>query len=271
MNLLMKTSRSAVVSARDASCNAVSLPAAFAEQLSDLYALVEYSPHLFASPLGSIETRDRLFHFPRFVYFGPDASEAAVRLSLSAGIDHRDLRSTLALLHLVEDLSREPNLGQGLNLSIFPLVDLLGLAHIRSDRRLVAENWASSETPEIVLLERDARLRAYHGFIRLESVYDDDAVTIRLRAAAPEENLAPPVEFISSLDFELPAVRWETDATPLEYGPLSVADDLPLRPFELTIRIPASWSLDRYENTAGLILRGFVQRFRAFFTYGQHL
>lgn len=250
----------------------MSLPAAFAEQLSDLYALVEHSPHLFASPLGAIETRDRLLHFPRFVYFGPNASEAAVRLSISAGIDHRDLRSTLALLHLVEELSRAPNLGQGLNLSIFPLVDLLGLAQIRTDRQLAAENWANSETPEIVLLERDARLRAYHGFIHLESVYDDDAVTIHLRAAAPEENLAPPIEFISSLDFELPAVRWETDATPcFEHGPLSVADDLPVRPFELTIRVPALWPLDRYENTAALILRGFVQRFRALFTYGQHL
>jgi hypothetical protein len=152
------------------------------------------------------------------------------------------------------------------------LVDLLGLAQLRKDRPLSAENWANSDAPEISLLERDARLRAYHGFIRLESVYDDDTVTIRLRAATPEDNVAPPIEFISSLDFDSVAVRWETDETPYsQHGPLSVADDLPLRPFELTIRIPASWPLDRYENAAAVILHGFVQRFRAFFTYAQHL
>ena len=267
----MKTSPS-VVASSDEFPTAVSLPAAFGEQLSGLYALVQHSPHMFASPLGPIARGDRLLDFPRFVYFGPDASDVAVRLSLMAGFHHRDLRSTLALLHLVEELSRDPNFGQGLNLSIFPLVDLLGLAQIRVDRQLVAENWANSKAPEIILLERDARLRAYHGFIRLESVYDDDMITVRLHAAAPQDNHAPSIEFISSVDFESLPVRWETDATPhFKHGPLSVADDLPLRPFELTIRVPASWSPERYANAGSSILRGFVQRFRAFFTYAQHL
>jgi hypothetical protein len=272
MDLLMKNFRSTTVVLRDESPATISVPAAFGEQLSSLYALVQHSRFVFGSPLGPLEMPDRQLHVPRFVYFGPDASDAALRLSLTAGFDHRDLRPTFALLRIIECLALQSHLGQGANLSIFPLIDVLGLAQMRTDRKLWDENWSRSRSPEIILLERDARLRAYHGFIRFESAFDDDVVTIRLRAATPEENVAPALEFISSHDFESLAVRWETDATPyFEHGPLSIADDLPLRPFELTVRIPASWPLDRYANAAASILQGFVQRFRAFFSYAQNL
>ena len=108
--------------------SALSLPAAFAEQLTSLYGLVQRSSYVFGSPLGAVAHAGRSHPLPRFVYFGPHASEASVRLAFLAGFDHRDLRGTLALLHFIEGLALEPEIGHGLNFSLFPLVDVLGSA-----------------------------------------------------------------------------------------------------------------------------------------------
>ena len=113
----------------------LSLIALFGEQLDALYGLVQRSNYVFGSPLGPFHWQARTYHVPRFVYFGPDGSDAAVRLAFLAGFDHRDLRGTLALLHFVERLALKPDVGQGLNLSFFPLVDVLGLSGLGEDRR----------------------------------------------------------------------------------------------------------------------------------------
>jgi hypothetical protein len=233
---------------------------------------VQRSPFVFGSPIGPFHANQRAFHLPRFVYFGPNVSDAALRLSFLAGFDHRDLRPTLALLRLVEDLASNPDLGEGLNLSFFPLVDVLGLAQVSPHRSLTLESWARPVSPEIALLERDARGPGYHGFVRLESSFGEDVVTVRLRSPEPSENFAPSLELISSEDIEPFGVRWETDRIPhAEHGPLAIADDLPLHPFELTVRIPAAWSLDLFAGAAASILKRFVLRYRGFISYAQHL
>jgi len=226
---------------------------------------------VFGSPLGSFAVESRSFHLPRFVYFGPHTSDASLRLAFTAGLDHRDLRSTLALLHLVEQLALKPDIGQGLNLSFFPLVDVLGLAGLSPDRALASAHWSRRREPELTLLEQDARLTGYHGFVRLETVPDQDVATVQLRFAA-NDNPTPDVELISSEDFEPYPVRWEagTELHPAD-GPLSVADDLPIRPFELTLRLPASWPPELYREAAASILKRFIIRYRGFIAYGQHL
>lgn len=261
----------AVARTRESS-SSTSLPAAFGEQLSNLYGLVERSSYVFGSPVGPITFGGRTFNLPRFVYFGPSASDAALRLAFHAGFDHRDLRPTLALLRLVEGLALKPDLGQGLNLSFFPLLDVLGLAKVVPPRQLAAENWARATAPEIQLLEKDARLRSYNGFVRLETARGDDVVTVQLRAAAPAENAAPALELISSADIDPFPVRWESDSHgPIRQGPLGMADDLPVQPFEIIVRIPAAWPLELYTHAAASILKRFVLRYRGFISYAQHL
>lgn len=272
MNLLMKNFRSSAVARALESPAPVSIPAAFSEQLSNLYQVVQRSSNVFGSPLGPIQTDTRPLYLPRFVYFGPHASEAALRLSFLAGFDHRDLRPTLALLRFIEGLALDPDLGQGLNLSFFPLLDVLGLVRGDSSRALATHDWTRASAPEIGLVEKDARMRSYHGFIRLESGMDEETIVVRLRSPIPSENFAPSLELISSDDLEPFAVRWESDTTgELATGPLSMADDLPLQPFELTVRIPAAWSLDNYAGAAASILKRFVLRYRGFISYAQHL
>jgi hypothetical protein len=249
--------------------SSLSLVAAIGDQLSRLYGLAERSQHVFGTPLGPFAAGGRQHHLPRFVYFGPHTSEESPRLAFLAGLDRRDLRPTLALLHLIEELAVRPDLGQSLNVSFFPLVNVLG--HLQPGRAsdLAGEGWGASAAPEIDLLARDARLQNYHAFVRVETGPADDAVTLRLRASAAG---SPSVPLVSSADFEPFAVRWEidTDATPAA-GPLSIGDDLAFRPLELTLRVPADWSPEFYREAVTTILKRFIIRYRGLLAYGQHL
>jgi hypothetical protein len=266
------SSRFATVARVLSSPPSLSLPAAFGEQLEALYTLVQRSAYVFGSPLGPFYHQSHRHHLPRFVYFGPQSSDESLRLAFLTGFDHRDLRGTLSLLHFVEHLALKPDLGQSLNLSIFPLVDVLGLTGLAPGRDLAQENWARTTAPEISLLEKDARVRGYHGFVRIETASGDDVVTVRLRTAAHVENPTPGVELITAEDLVPFPVRWESATVgPTGDGPLVSADDLPLQPFELTLRLPGAWPAELHREATGSILKRFVLRYRSLIAYGQHL
>ncbi len=242
----------------------------FNERLTALYALAHRSQYVFASPLGPFYRQARHYHVPRFVYFGPNTSDESLRLAFYAGFDARDLRGTLALLHFVERLALQPELARGLNLSFFPLTDVAGLIHGDSGG-LTGASWSHPPAPELDLLSKDARGRGYYGFVRVETAdTDDDIVTIRLRGHALE---AVGVEIISSEDVEPWAVRWVTEPAEavVEDGPLSLADDLPFQPFELTLQLPSAWSTEMHREATTSILKRFILRYRGFHAYGQHL
>jgi hypothetical protein len=266
------SSRTRLAVARPAATSSsLSLSAALAEQLSTLYQLVQRSEYVFGSPLGPFFHRTRHQHVPRFVYFGPHTAEESVRLAFYAGFDRRDLRGTLALLHFVERLAVAPDLGQSLNISFFPLVDVLGLLEAR-DRALPSQAWHAPREPELALLAQDVRLGGYHGFMRVESAPDEDAITVRLRGFEDEAGFPGGSDFINSEDTAPWPVRWETGgARVVTDGPLSLAEDLPFAPFELTVRVPARWSDEEYREAVAHTLRRFIIRYRSYLAYGQHL
>jgi hypothetical protein len=238
-------------------------------RLSALYSLTEHSP-VFASPLGPLPgVRDGVV-VPRFVFFGPHATDLSWRLAFLAGFDARDLRSSEAVLGLVEFLARHAEHGYGLNLTFFPVV--AGNAGAGGPRNLVAAHWGTSREPEIRLLEKDARRTGYHGFVRIETApAGEDLIVARMRA--PAAVLASPdVELVTTDDFAPFPVRFENSGTlPPRDGPLSIADDLPVQPFELTLRIPPDWSDALHEEAVVVTLSRFILRYRAFQAYGLHL
>ena len=247
---------------RSAFAKPESPPHALNEYLSKLYALSQRSNYVFASPIGPFYHRALHQSLPRFVYFGPHTHDESLRLAFLSGFNHQDLRGSLALLQFIEHLVLTPDLGHGLNLALFPLVDVIGLYHGVKDRHLSEENWATSKTPEIELLGKDARTRGYHGFVRIETAAPgDDEITVSLHGT----NEASGVELISSEDFENLSVRWEADALDISptNGPLTLIDDLPFRPFELTLRVPADWPTDLHRTVVSSVLKRFILRYRA--------
>jgi len=154
------------------------------------------------------------------------------------------------------------------------MLDVLGAAGLSGPRALSTSHWGDREEPEIVLLEQDARLHGYHGFVRIESSeQEDEVIIVRLRGAGAQHPASPGVELISTEDLDPLPVRWEsgTDEDQARTGPLSIADDLPVSPFELTLTLPASWSPERFREAVGMILRRFVLRYRGLQAYAQHL
>jgi hypothetical protein len=251
-------------------------PGEFADSLhsglSALYALSQDSGHIFASPVGPFPAAGRAAYLPRFVFFGPHACDDSWRLAFLAGLDHDDLRSSRALVALATRLAADGEIGHGLNLTFFPLVDVTGLVTGASHRRLAEARWGPGAAPELGLLEWDARQRGYHGFVRIETGNDDEDLII-LRVRGPfADSRSPDLELITSEETRTFPVRFEATAGgPARDGPLSITDDLPLAPFELTLRIPGSWSDDAYQHAAVTLLERFLVRYRAFQAFGQHL
>jgi hypothetical protein len=243
----------------------------FQAHLSALYSLSPQNNHVFGSPLGPIYQEGRAAYLPRFAFFGPHASDDSWRIAFLAAFDQRDLRGAHALLHLVERLARNSEEGHGLNLTFFPLVDAGGFFLGAPRRALEQANWARSSAPEIRLLEKDARLHGYHGFVRVETAPTrDEFITVRVRESV--NVVSSRDDLISSAETIPFPVRFERiRGTAVAEGPLTIADDLPFRPFELTLRIPEAWPDDRYYEAVGAILVRFIVRYRANQAYGQHL
>jgi hypothetical protein len=241
--------------------------------LAALYTLTQSSAHVFASPLGPFVTDGRQAFLPRFVFFGPHASDISWRLCILAGLDPRDDRPARAALALVEHLASDSETAHGLHLSVFPVVDTAALVGGPPDRRLGAEHWGRPTAPEIRLLEGDARARSYHGFIRIETADPGEELAVLALRGAVAATLSPDLELITTEETEPVPVRFEVERAhrPETAGPLSIAEDLPFTPFELTLRLPASWSDLLYRNAALVLLRRFLWRYRAFQSYGQHL
>lgn len=237
-----------------------------------MYALGQENPHVFASPLGPFNyAGGRRASVPRFVFFGPHTTDESWRVAFLAGFDCADLRASHAMLGLVDLLARHAEEGYGLNLTFFPLVDVAGLDFAARPRALAAAHWGRSVIPEITLLEKDARSTGYHGFVRLETAAPgEDVVVLEMRA--PEGLFtSPDVEICTSDDFESFPVRFERAGRASGGGPLTIAEDLPVQPFELTLGVPASWPDDLYRSAVTAILGRFIVRYRAFQAFGQHL
>jgi hypothetical protein len=168
-------------------------------------------------------------------------------------------------------LATDSETGHALNLSFFPLVDIGGLVSGMACRGLAESHWGSATAPEIVLLEMDARQRGYHGFVRVETApIGEELIVVRIRgsfAGAP----SPDLDLITSQETHSFAVRFESGTGTPSEGPLSIADDLPQSPFELTLQIPGYWSDEAYQHAVVTILERFLRRYRAFQAYGQNL
>jgi hypothetical protein len=245
-----------------------SVSAALADQLAALYELAQNSSHVFASPLGPVLDEGRESQLPRFVYFGPESSDASLRIAFYAGFDRRRLAPTVALLRFIEQLARRPALGEQLSLSFFPLIDVFG----RSPAEAVGQRWATSQLPEIRALAVDADQRRYDAYVCVEPVAADDVLTVQLRTAGAAANPAPAVELMLDEDVRPFSVRWQVESTDaVGDGPLSLAGNAGPRAFEIALRLPESWSFEAQQEATALILSRFVCRYRALMAYGQNL
>lgn len=242
-----------------------------AARLSALLEAAQQSDYLFGSPLGPFYAGDVAHYLPHFVYFGPHSSQESLRLALVAGAGRHDQLAAHALVSFLERLARQPELGQSLNVSLFPVANVLRHLAGAEERDLFDANWALSDEPEIRLLAQDALLRGYEGFIRVTTT-SDDTPSAWVRKIATENTAATDVELFNSEDFNPWSVRFETlGVGGATTGPLTLASDLPFAPFEVELALPAHWTQAHADRAVGALLKRLIVRYRAFHAYGQHL
>ncbi len=240
-------------------------------RLRFLAEAAQESDHLFASPLGPFYADDAPVYLPRFVYFGPHSSEASLRLALLAGWGRHDLLAAQSLVAFVEGLARRPDIGAGVNLSLFPVVNARRFLADAEEHDLSAVHWGESREAEIKLLSLEARVRSYHGLVSVVTTFDD-APAARVRTVLTDHVAASDVELFTSEDFGPWAVRFEAlAARAVTEGPLTLAQDLAFAPFEVEIALPAHWAQAHADRSLAALLKRLIQRYRGFFAYGQHL
>jgi len=249
--------------------------------LSRLNVLATHSPNLFASPLGPLYHDHELFVLPRHLFFGENAAEEAWRIGIYAGFSGADTRAGLASLRTLERFVLEPQLGDSLNLTFHPFVNPSGLAdgtvETRAGHKLLEHSWANSPVAELQMLERDARSMQYHGLIIVRTVPGIQELRGWLRGFSPGDPFlhGEPVRGASNagyLPFKFP-IQWESHPEGLEAktGPCTLADDLRVRPFELTLLVPAKPSLEWAEQAVTNTLRVFLNNFRTAVSTGLNI
>ena len=244
---------------------------ALTQRLTLLQELAQESDYVFGSSLGPFSDGAKLHYLPHFVYFGPSSTKDTLSLAVLAGFGRHDLPAMRALLAFVEGLTRQPDIGHGLNLSLFPLVNVLGLLGGAEERDLSSANWVSSTEPEIRLLRQDSHLRGYQGFVRVVTA-TDDAPSAWFRSIPSLLAQSAGVEVFSPADFHPWPVRFEKAlAGKVSGGPLSMAEDLPFSPFEIELALPADWPQARIDLELSVLLKRLFVSYRAFQGYGQHL
>jgi len=244
---------------------------ALTQRLASLPELAQESDYVFGSSLGPFSDGANLHDLPHFIYIGPASSPDTLKLAVLAGFGRHDLPAARAVLAYIEGLTRRPDVGQGLNLSLFPLVNVLGLIGGAEDRDLTAANWVSSAEPEIRLLRQDSSLRGYQGFVRVVTTADD-APSAWFRSIPSLLAQSAGVEVFSPSDFLPWPVRFEKAlAGKVTSGPLSVAEDLPFSPFEIELALPAEWTQFRKDKELSALLKRLFASYRAFQGYGQNL
>jgi len=232
------------------------------------YELAQRADNLFASPTEAFAVGHRVYHLPRFVFFGRNQTSGPIRLALYAGWNGDDVRGTLALLSLIERLIEDPSAAAGYQLVFYPLVNPTGFQSrttlTRGGVRLEGENWATSEAPEIGVLAREFRLHDFHGWVSLHATPTHDRVQARVRGLPVNADFFPIERGRFHLD-------WQTDTAPGTEGPFALNGDLPFGSFQLRLDVPAAWPDGLHTQAVVQTVTAFLERYREAISYGIHL
>ena len=238
---------------------------------SALYEEASASDSVFGSPLGPIEGPGQRIFLPQFVYFGPGSSIDPVRIAVFGGLGREDLKGSWSLIDWIKVLLVQPDIGQGVSVSVFPIVNLDAIQGGTDSVGLRDSDWVKSRTPEIRLIADNAKVRAYQGFIRIEAS-TDSAPSVVVRMAVKRRAHRSSAEVFTSSDFEPWETRFETLGHESELsGPLSLSRLLESAVFEVTLSVPASWAQSKWSSNLVPLLGRLVASYRRFFSHGGEL
>ena len=195
------------------------------------------------------------------------------RMVFLAGLDSRDLRPTLALLHLVEELALKPDLGQSLHLAYLPAgATCSGICSRLMPANGAVLNGAVAWTTPVRARDRAARQRFSAASITMpssgsQSVPTGDAVVTLPRCACmmshgdtsglPLISLRGHEAIFGALGNRLRIVASVHRLVRFHWKKIFHSALL-----ELTLRVPADCRPDYYLRGVAVILKRFIVRYR---------
>lgn len=250
--------------------------------LQPLKLQVAASPFLRWESLGLWEAGGVSHGLPRFQFQRTQTVQPRFRLGIFAGIHGDEPAGILGLMDFVRELDRDPGLGRGYELWLYPLCNpsgyLAGTRESGSGLDLNREFWKESAQPEVRLLEAELRERRFHGIIALHS---DDTCNGFYGYARDRlisgQMLAPA---LAAADKHLPLDRNEIiDGFHAVNGIIHSCYDGILcappgqrpQPFEVILESPQLTPLALQRQSFVAALSAILDSYRAFMAYGGDL
>ncbi len=232
---------------------------------------------------GEFVADGREYNVPRVVVTGTRVNGLPpVRVGLFAGLHGDEPAGCTALVRLLEEIVREPDLVAGYQLAIYPVCNPTGLEdgtrHNRAGLDLNREFWRDSDEPEVRILERELQLRRFEGIITLHADDTCDGLYGYAHGCTINEALLKPAlrasERVLPRDCRLSIDGFAASEGIIGecfQGVLAAPPDQHPRPFDLIFETPARAPLALQEAAAVVALRSILDEYRGFIAQGENL
>lgn len=231
---------------------------------------------------GEFLAQGRRWEIPRFRFVGPDAGQEPIRIGMFAGVHGDEPAGCAALVQFLARIVDERERALGYELIVYPVVNPTGYEDgtrcNRAGKDLNREFWHGSGQPEVQLIERELRTRAFAGVITLhaddtcEGHYGyshgralDDAL---LRPALLAAERVMPRDRRAIIDGFTAREGVISDCF---QGILSAPADQTPRPFNLIFETPALAPLEVQIAANVAALDAIVSTYRGFIAYAQDI
>ena len=217
--------------------------------LAPFDSLAAGSDHFFDKTFGRRSYEQSAHTLPRYFYLGASGGGDVIRLGIFATIHGDEPEGALALIRLIGELEKNPEIAKGYALFIYPVCNPTGFEdgtrHTRNGKDLNREFWKNSNEPEVRFLESEIYLHAFHGIINLHTDNTSNGVYGYVNGAVLSENLLNPA-LLAAEKFLPRNRRRKIDGFPARNGIIYESFDGVLRsvpgikppPFELTLETP---------------------------------
>lgn len=237
---------------------------------------------LTATTVGKVSCGEVDYPLTRFVFSGPKAEHAAIRIGLFAGLHGDEPAGAQALVELLCNLAEDPRLAKGYELTVFPVCNPHGFEHHRRENvsglDLNREFWRGSTQPEVICLEDELRNRVFDGVITLHADDTSDGVYGYAHGRVINEALLRPALAAAArfLPLNLGAIIDGFEASEgiicrCFQGVLCAPREQQPQPFDVIFETPALASLEQQTEATLAALESILTEYRRFLAYGQHL
>jgi murein peptide amidase A len=253
-----------------------------AQSLAPLEALAGQSASLLSKPLSLRDRAGLAFELPRYLFIGPQGGDEPIRVGLFAGIHGDEPEGAHTLVQLLTLLEREPELARGYCLFVYPVCNPTGFQdntrHSRSGHDLNREFWNHSREPEVLALQSELSLHAFHIVMSLHADDTSDGIYGYARGATLTRHLLEPA--LTAAERFLPRSRQpfidgfsarDGIVRDCFKGVLSPVPNVRPRAVEIVFETPQTAPQLLQHAAALAALRSILEEYRPFIAYAANL